>query len=351
MRIVVDVMGGDHGCEVPLGGIKLALERFPALSRIFAVGHQDQVGPALAKLGLHDSRIEIVHASEVLTMEDKPVEGLRRKKDCSILRALEVVKDGRADAIISPGNTGGLVAGSAIRLGKLEGVERPAIATVIPSVDNEFVLLDSGANVECRPIHLAHFAVMGSVYSRVVLGHQNPRVGLLSNGTEDNKGTSVTQSAFKLVNQLGLNFVGNVEGHDLFRNKVDVVVCDGFVGNIVLKTVESFAKGLVGLLKKELTSNPVRMLGAALANGALRNLKRRMDPDAYGGASILGLNGNVLKAHGSAKERAIMNAIRVSTEAVQTHLTELMLAEIRRANERIEAFEAALQPQATSVAP
>ena len=344
-------MGGDHGCEVPLGGIKQALGNFPAITQIFAVGHQDQIKPALDRLHFHDPRLEVVHASEVLTMDDKPVEGLRRKKDCSILRALDLVKSGKADAVISPGNTGGLVAGSTIRLGKLEGVERAAIATVIPSVDNEFVLLDSGASVECRPIHLVQFAIMGSVYSRAVLGHQKPRVGLLSNGTEPNKGNALTQEAFKMLKQIDLNFVGNVEGHDLFRNKVDVVVCDGFVGNIVLKTVESFAKGLVGLLQKELSSNPKRILGAMLARNALRSVKRRMDPDAYGGASILGLNGNVLKAHGSAKERAIMNAIRVSTEAVQTHLTQLMLEEIRRANELLDTARTALPADAASASP
>lgn len=337
MRIVVDVMGGDHGCGVVIDGVKEALQSNARITEIFLVGHQDEIQASLAKSSLHDARVRVVHASEVLTMRDKPVEGLRKKKDCSILRAVDLIKDGTADALISPGNTGGLVAAATIRLRKLEGVDRVGIATVIPAQENEFVLLDSGANVESRPLHLVHYAVMGSVYSREVLGYKNPRVGILSNGTEENKGTEMTLEAHRLCRLIDVNFIGNVEGHDLFHNRVDVVVCDGFVGNIVLKTVESFAKGMVAWLGQELTRNPKRILGAMLAKNALRVLKRRMDPDAYGGAPLLGVNGNVMKAHGSARERAIMNAIRLSTEAVHSQLNEVIRREIERANERLAA--------------
>lgn len=337
MRIVVDVMGGDHGCEVVIDGVKQALQSIARISEIHLVGQQDEIKSCLSKNGIDDPRVRVVHASEVLTMRDKPVEGLRKKKDCSILRAVDLLKNGRADALISPGNTGGLVAASTIRLRKLEGVDRVGIATVIPSQANEFVLLDSGANVESRPLHLVHYAVMGSVYSREVLGYKNPRVGILSNGTEENKGTELTLEAHRLCKLIDVNFIGNVEGHDLFHNRVDVVVCDGFVGNIVLKTVESFAKGMVGWLQQELTRNPKRILGAMLAKNALRAIKRRMDPDAYGGAPLLGVNGNVMKAHGSARERAIMNAIRLSTEAVHSQLNQVMRQEIERANERLTA--------------
>ena len=252
-----------------------------------------------------------------------------------------MLKDGQADALISPGNTGGLVAAATIRLRKLEGVDRVGIATVIPTQKNEFVLLDSGANVGSRPMHLLHYAVMGSVYSREILGHKKPRVGLLSNGTEDNKGNDLTIETFKLCQQIDIDFIGNVEGHDLFHDRVDVVVCDGFVGNIVLKTIESFAQGLVGWLQQELTQNLRRILGAILAKNALRAIKRRMDPDAYGGAPLLGLNGNVMKAHGSASERAIMNAIRVSTEAVQHQINQVIRQEIERANDRLAASKVA----------
>jgi len=337
MRIVADVMGGDHGCGVVIEGVKLALEASSTITEVHLVGDEPSIQTGLKQARLDDQRIRIVHASEALTMEDKPVEGLRKKKDCSILRAMDLLKTGKADALISPGNTGGLVAASTIRLRKIDGVDRVGIATVIPTQENEFVLLDSGANVESRPHHLLHYAVMGSVYSREVLGYQKPRVGILSNGTEENKGNELTQEAFKLCRQADLNFIGNVEGHDLFHNRVDVVVCDGFVGNIVLKTIESFAKGLAGWLQTELTKNPIRMLGALLAKNALRTIKRRMDPDAYGGAPLLGLNGNVMKAHGSARERAIMNAIRLSTEAIQNQINQVIRDEIARANERVSA--------------
>ena len=342
MRIAVDVMGGDHGCGVVIDGVKQALQAHSGLTEVDLVGDQEEIKAHLAKARFQDERIRVVHASEVLSMEDKPVEGLRKKKDCSILRAVELVKEGRADALISPGNTGGLVAAATIRLRKLEGVERVGIVTVIPSAENEFVLLDSGANVECRPMHLVHYAVMGSVYSREILGYKQPRVGILSNGTEENKGNELTQEAHKLCKQIDIHFIGNVEGHDLFHNRVDVVLCDGFVGNIVLKTIESFAKGLMAWLQKELKKNPKRILGALLAKNALRTIKRRMDPDAYGGAPLLGLNGNVMKVHGSARDRAVMNAIRLSTQAIQNQINQIICEEIRRANERLAASKPSL---------
>jgi glycerol-3-phosphate acyltransferase PlsX len=237
--------------------------------------------------------------------------------------------------LISPGNTGGIVAASTIRLRPLPGVDRPGIATVIPAARNEFVLLDSGASVECRPAHLLHFAIMGSIYSREILGYKNPRVGILSNGTEPNKGTELTLEAFKLCKMADLNFIGNVEGHDLFHNRVDVVVCDGFIGNIVLKTLESFAKGLAGWLKDEISKNPKRILGGMLVKNAVRTIMRRTDPDNRGGAPLLGLNGTIFKAHGSARERAIMNAIRECAQALQHHLNQIIQAEVTAANEKI----------------
>ena len=341
MRIAVDVMGGDHGSKVVIDGVKLALEANAKITELFLVGKEDEIKAALKASQFADPRLQIIHASEVLNMEDKPVDGLRKKKDCSILRAVELVKAGRADAIVSPGNTGGLVAASTIRLRQLPGVDRPGIATVIPTAKSEFVLLDSGASIECRPLHLLHFAVMGSVYSREILGCKKPRVGILSNGTEDNKGNELTLEAFKLCQQVNLNFIGNVEGHDLFHDRVDVVICDGFIGNIVLKTIESFAKGMGAWLKEELTKNPKRMLGAVLAQNALRTIKRRMDPDAYGGAPLLGLNGHVMKAHGSAHERAIMNAIRITSEAIQHHINDIIKNEIAEANARLTTTKAA----------
>jgi glycerol-3-phosphate acyltransferase PlsX len=272
-------------------------------------------------------------------MDDKPAAAVRRKKDSSIVRAVELVHDGRADAVVSLGNTGGIFAAATFRLGRIPGVERGGIATVIPTPDHRFVLLDSGANIECKPVHLAQYAVMGSIYSREVLGCQNPRVGVLSIGTEDSKGNELTREAFKLCKQLELNFLGNVEGHDLFKNHVDVVICDGFVGNIVLKTCESLALAMFSMLKRELTASPQRQLGALLAQNAFRAIRRRMDPEVYGGAPLLGFNGAVMKAHGSARERAITSALRVTTENLQHKVNQLIAQEIAQANERLGLAE------------
>ena len=335
MRVVVDVMGGDHGCEVIIAGVKRALQANAHIRGLFLVGNQDEIKAALTRVNCADGRIEIVHSTEVLSMADKPIVGLRKKKDCSIGRAVDLIKEGRAEALVSPGNTGGVVASATIKLRPLPGIERPAIATVIPARENEFVLLDAGANVECRPIHLLQYAIMGSVYSREILGYPKPRVGLLSVGTEDTKGNDLTLEAFKLCRQADLNFIGNVEGHDLFENRVDVVVCDGFVGNVVLKTCESLAMSLIAWLKLELTHNLVRKLGAVMAQGAFRTLKRRLDPDNHGGAPLLGVNGNVMIAHGSARAGAIMNAIRMAVEVTQHNINQLIVQEVAAAKARL----------------
>ena len=332
-------MGGDHGCAVVVEGVRRALEADQKISTLFLVGDQAEIESALGATGCHDLRVQIVHASEVVTMDDKPVTALRKKRDSSITRGAELVHDGQADAVISAGNTGGIFAAATFTLGRIYGVDRGCIAAVMPRQENEFVLLDAGANIECKPLHLAQFAVMGSVYSREVLGRKKPRVGILSIGTEDSKGNELTLGAFKLCQQLDLNFIGNVEGHDLFKDHVDVVVCDGFVGNIVLKTCESLAVGMISMLKRELMRNPKRQLGALLAKNAFHAIRRRMDPEVYGGAPLLGFNGMVFKAHGSARERAIASALRVTVEAVQHHVNEIIAREMAQANEKLAATE------------
>ncbi|MGV3774225.1 MAG: phosphate acyltransferase PlsX [Verrucomicrobiales bacterium] len=332
MRIVLDVMGGDRGPEVVVHGAKLALANNQRITELLLVGIETEIQAALRKLDLKDSRIQVIHASQVLTMEDKPVEGIRKKKDCSLLRAVDLLKEGKGDALISTGNTGGLVAASTIRLRTLEGVDRPAIATVMPSEKGYFVLLDAGATPECKPFHLLQFAVMGSLYCSKILGRENPRVGILSNGTEEIKGSDLTREALDLCRKTDLNFVGYVEGHDLFSDAVEVVVTDGFLGNIVLKTCESMGSAIGRLLKSEFTSSPFRKFGALFAMRGLKAVKTRMDPDAYGGAPLLGLNGNVIKAHGSAKEKAIMNAIRVATETIEHQLNKKIVEQIAKAS-------------------
>ncbi|HEY5344800.1 MAG TPA: phosphate acyltransferase PlsX [Verrucomicrobiae bacterium] len=337
MRIAVDVMGGDHGCGVILAGVKAALEENKDITSIYLVGNKADIHAALPPRGFRDHRVRIIHASEVVEMEDKPAIALRKKKDSSIARAAELVREGNADALVSLGNTGGIFAAATFKVGRIEGVDRGCIATVIPRPTNEFVLLDSGANVECKPLHLAQFAVMGSVYSREVLKRKNPRVGILSIGSEDSKGNDLTLEAFKLCKKLDLNFIGNVEGHDLFKDHVDVVVCDGFVGNIVLKTCESLAVGMFSMLKRELMHSTQRKLGAYLAKGAFHSIRRRMDPEVYGGAPLLGFNGLVFKAHASARERAVTSAIRVTANAVKTQINQTIARDIAAANKILDA--------------
>lgn len=334
MRIALDVMGGDHGCAVVIKGVKLALEADSRITSVLLVGQEEKLRPALREVGLTDSRAQLVHASEVLTMDDSPVEGIRKKKDSSMVRAIELAREGKADAVISPGNTGALVAGS-MKLRRLEGVERPAITCRMPSRTGDFVLLDAGANPVCEPSHLAQFAVMGDVYAREILGISKPRVGVLSNGSEESKGNDLTREAARLCALLDLNYIGYVEGFDLFNDAVDVVVADGFTGNVVLKTAESLGYAMMQMLKTELTANPLRQLGAILSQGAFRAIKRRLDPEVYGGAVLLGLNGNVIKCHGSARERAIMHAIQIAVDEVQHGLNQIIVKRIVTANERL----------------
>ncbi len=332
-------MGGDHGCGVVIEGARRALEGNKKISALYLVGNQDKIHAALPARGFRDHRVRVIHTSEVVEMEDKPASAVRKKPDSSIARAAELVHEGKADALVSLGNTGGIFAAATFKVGRIPGVERGCIATVIPRQGNEFVLLDAGANIECKPIHLAQFAVMGSIYSREVLRRRNPRVGILSIGREDSKGNELTLEAFKLCQRLDLNFIGNVEGHDLFKDHVDVVVCDGFVGNIVLKTCESLAVAMFSMLKRELTQNTKRKLGALLAQSAFQAIRRRMDPEVYGGAPLLGFNGMVFKAHASARERAVASALQVTADALRHQVNEIIAREIARANEKLHVAE------------
>ncbi|HUC83745.1 MAG TPA: phosphate acyltransferase PlsX [Candidatus Acidoferrales bacterium] len=337
MRIAVDVMGGDHGCGVIIAGVKRALEENQDLSLIYLVGNKDEIHASLPPRGFRDHRVRVIHTTEVVEMCDyKPVVALRKKADSSIARAAELVCDGKADAVVSFGNTGGIFAAGTFKIGRIPGVERGCIATVMPRQESEFVLLDAGANIECKPAHLAQFAVMGSVYSREVLKHPNPRVGVLSIGTEDSKGNELTREAFRLCKKLNLNFIGNVEGHDLFKDHVDVVVCDGFVGNVVLKSLESLAVAMFSMLKRELMHSAQRQLGAYLAKGAFQAIRRRMDPEVYGGAPLLGFNGVVFKAHASARERAVTSAVRMTVNAVQNQINQLIARDIAEANKILD---------------
>lgn len=333
MRLAVDIMGGDHGPEVIIRGTLKAFARNSStISELHFTGDSEVVRSFIASSPEFrdlESRITCHHTTEVLLMEDKPVEGLRRKKNCSLAKAVDLAKAGLVDAVISPGNTGGMVAASTIKLRTLPGVERAGIATVMPRPEGMFLLLDAGASADARPAHLVHYGIMGSIYAQHILKINNPRVGLLSVGTERTKGNELTLETLPLLEASPLNFIGNVEGHDLFRDSVDVVVCDGFTGNIVLKSCESLATCMFGWIKKEITATPVRKLGAMMCRSAFAPIKHKMNPDTYGGAPLLGVNGNVLITHGSAKELAIENAVGIAIKEFKSNINKLITEQVR----------------------
>jgi glycerol-3-phosphate acyltransferase PlsX len=336
MKIAVDAMGGDFAPAAIVEGAIWALRDFSDITELFLVGDEEKVRAECQRHSTLDPRITFIHASQVVDMTDSAVDGVRRKKDSSINRAVDLVKEGRAQAIVSAGHTGAAVAATTLKLRTLEGVERPGIATVLPTANNFFVLIDSGANIAPEPQHLLHYAIMGSLYSKYVLGYKNPRVGLMSIGEEDVKGNTLTKVVFKMLERSNLNFVGNVEGRDVFEGKVEVIVCDGFVGNVVLKTAESLATAFFRWLKDELTKNFIRQLGATLAKEAFRAIKRKTDPDEYGGAPLLGINGICIISHGASTAKAIRNAIRVTRESINNQLTSHIIEQVRLNEVRIE---------------
>ncbi len=328
-------MGGDLGPAEVVEALKLAFAADPALAPILLVGQREVLDPLLVSGGLAaDPRVTVVHASEVITMDDKPLKALKTKKDASMVRALELVKTGEARVAVSSGNTGALMAGGTLRLRMMNGVDRPALAAVIPREGGHFVLIDAGANPEARPEHLMHNAILGSDYARVILGIETPRVGLLTIGTEEGKGNALTTETHELLKRINgvVHYVGPIEGFQVFRDHVDVVVCDGFVGNTLLKTWESLAKFITGMLKTELRQGPVRMAGAMLAKGAFDALKGRMNPDRYGGAPLLGVRGNVLKAHGSSNRHAWASAVRAANQIIRQDLYHRIEEHVAKAN-------------------
>lgn len=332
--IAVDAMGGDHAPRAIVRGVCEALEAFPDLGPMLLVGDEHAVQAELKQVGRPiDPRLTVIHAPDVVHMDEPATTPLRAKKKSSIAVAMDLVKEGQAAAVVSAGHTGATMSCAVVKLRTLPGVDRPGIATLFPSTTGQFVMLDVGANVDCRADNLVQFALMGSIYANCILKIKEPRIGVLSNGTEAEKGTELTRSAFKLLQGMpGLNFVGNVEGHDLFAGKVDVVVCDGFIGNIVLKACESLAKALAKMLKARLMANPMRMLGAAMAKGAFNELRDHVDPTEYGGAPFLGVNGIVIKAHGSSSPRAVRNALRVAHESLFLDLNGAIVKRIQAVN-------------------
>jgi glycerol-3-phosphate acyltransferase PlsX len=336
MKVALDAMGGDHAPAVNIGGAKEALQLYPVIEKIFLVGDQAVLEAECAKQGLSlsDPRVQIVHAPETIGMAEPGAKTVRRKKQSSINIAMDMVKAGEAHAFISAGNTGAAVASATIKLRLIEGVDRAGIASGLPNEHGVCYLLDAGANPEAKPEHLLTYAIMGSAFATGVKGAKRPKVGLMSNGEEDEKGTTFTKETFALLKQFAdsgkapFEFIGNVEGHDLFETELDVVLCDGFTGNVVLKSCEATAKAMFKWLKQELMATKVRMIGARIAKGAFVAMKERTSAESYGGSPLLGVNGVVIIAHGGSTAIAVRNAIRVGMETyehkVNPHIEETL---------------------------
>ncbi len=310
MKIAVDAMGGDHAPrEVVRGAVKAAREF--DLS-IVLVGREDAVRAELASADPPPGKVEVVHASEVVEMCETPGVAFRKKKDSSIRVGLTQVAEGKASSFMSAGNSGAVMAGALLVLRKIHGIDRPAITATIPTPTGPIVLIDAGANVDCKPSHLFQFGLMGEAYARKMLGIARPRVGLVSIGEEESKGTDLTRDTAALFRKTPVHFVGNVEGRDFFANKADVFVCDGFVGNVALKTMEGMASALGHFLKEEILRSWMARLGVVFAGGAIRQVRKRLDYAEYGGAPLLGVRGGVVICHGSSDARAVMTGIRMA---------------------------------------
>lgn len=320
MRIAVDAMGGDHAPkEVVLGAMKVVKE-IPSIN-IQLYGDEQQIRPLLT----NDKNIEIIHTTETILSTDEPVRAVRRKKNASMVLMAQSVKDGHSEACVSAGNTGALMAAGLFVVGRIKGIERPALAPTLPTIDGKgFVMLDLGANADAKPEHILQYALMGSIYAEKVREIPKPTVGLLNIGTEEGKGNELTKNTFELLKGADINFIGNVESRDLLNGVADVVVTDGFTGNMVLKTIEGTAQALFGMLKDTFTSSLKSKVAAGLVKNDLRALKNKMDYTEYGGAALFGLSAPVIKAHGSSNENAIYNAIKQANSMAEQHVGELI---------------------------
>ena len=325
--VAVDVMGGDNAPSHEIAGAVMAARqwRIP----IILVGQTESVEKELANHDVKGLDIRVVHANEIVGMHDSASDVVRKKKDSSIRVAFDLVKQGTASAVVSTGNSGATMAAGMFVLKRIPGIDRPAIATVVPNLKDQTLVLDVGGNVDCKPPHLVQFALMGSVYASQMLGKGSPRVGLLSNGEEESKGNDLTREASLALKNTSLNYVGYTEGRDIYNGRVDVVVCDGFVGNVVLKVSEGLAEAMSTMLRRELSSRFLSRLGYLLVRPALKAFRKKVDYAEYGGAPLLGIQGTAMICHGSSSPRAIMNAIKMAHDS-ETHQVN------KKLNERLE---------------
>jgi len=317
--VAVDAMGGDHAPKAAIDGAVAALED-KDIAKIVLIGKEDVILSSLDDLAPFDrSRIEIVHAEEVISTHESPTTAIKSKKNSSVVVGLNLVKEGHAAAFVSAGSTGAILTGGTVIIGRIKGIKRPALGVVFPNTNGYTFLVDSGANVDSKAEYLVQFAQMGSIYMESIMDVKNPRVGLINVGAEQEKGNALTKEAYTLLSDknLGINFIGNVEGRDIPLGAVDVAVCDAFVGNIILKYSEGFAKGIMSMLKEELMSNSVSKFGAMMSKGAYNRLRKRFDYTEVGGAPFVGLNGLVVKAHGSSNAKAVKNAVKQCSKFIK----------------------------------
>jgi len=333
IKIAVDAMGSDRSPRVEVDGALDAAAQYGI--PIVLVGHKDRICPLLSERDTSGLTVEVEHASEAVTMDDSPTTAFRRKKDSSINVAAQMMRDGRVSGVVSAGNTGAVMATAKFVVGALPVVDRPALSTVLPTQKGKpAILLDVGANVDCKPHHLEQFAIMGDIYSRTIFGIRRPRVGLLSIGEEDTKGNELTKEVFKSLKRAPINFIGNVEGRDIFKGDVDVIVCDGFTGNVVLKLSEGLYETFIEMLRHELQKTLTAKLGSIFARNAFQQFKRRLDYSEYGGAPLLGIKGITIVCHGRSNSNAIKNAVRVASEFCKHNVNEAIEMEFRKRPQR-----------------
>ncbi len=330
LRIAVDGMGSDNS---PFSEVEGAIEAAREYGvHVILVGKEDILSPLLHENGGDGLSIEIRNATQIIAMDEKPTDALRKKRDSSVRVAAELVRGGDAVGLVSAGNTGAVMAISKMVIGVVPGVDRPALAAIVPTLKGHAVLLDVGANVACKPHHLVQFAVMGHLFSRKIVGIDSPRVGLMSVGEEASKGTDLTKEVHRALKEVRLNFIGNVEGRDIYNGRADVIVCDGFTGNVALKTSEGLIEAVLKLLRDELSSNLQAKLGALLSQQSFKRLKKRLDYSEYGGAPLIGLRGVSIICHGRSNGYAIKNAIRVAKEYAEHQLNAVLEADLDQLN-------------------
>jgi glycerol-3-phosphate acyltransferase PlsX len=327
MRIVLDAMGSDTYPDPEVQAAAEASRLFG--EEIILVGNQEMIEPRLKVLPVQDLKVRLVHASEVLEMTDKPATNARRKAENSMAIGMDLIKSGEADAFVTAGNTGGAMANALFRIGRIRGVKRPGLTGLFPVIGGYCVVLDIGANADCKPEYLVQFALMGSVYAEKVMGVQNPRVALLSNGEEPGKGNELVKETYPLIAASGINFIGNVESKELFGGQADVVVTDGFTGNILLKSSEAVAKLITDILKEKMMGSLQTKIGGLLAKPAFVSIKKMLDPSEVGAAPLLGIDGLVFIGHGRSDARALVNGIRVARQSVQSGLLPALRGTIR----------------------